>query len=88
VFLLKQFAKAKTDITGKWAVTFTKGDSLSRPAVGDWQQKGNTLRGTILTPTGDYRYLSGVVDGDSMQLSTFDGVHAFLLTAKLTATRK
>jgi thiol-disulfide isomerase/thioredoxin len=84
----KTLAKAKADITGKWAVTFTKGDNLSRPAIGDWQQKGNTLRGTILTPTGDYRYLSGVVDGDSMQLSTFDGVHAFLLTAKINSDQK
>jgi thiol-disulfide isomerase/thioredoxin len=85
---VKTVGKAKTDITGKWAVTFTKGDNLSRPAIGEWQQKGNTLRGTILTPTGDYRYLSGVVDGDSMQLSTFDGVHAFLLTAKINSDRK
>lgn len=79
---------AKTDITGRWAVSFTKGDSISRPAIGEWQQKGNTLRGTILTPTGDYRYLTGVVSGDSMQLSTFDGVHAFLLTAKINSDQK
>jgi thiol-disulfide isomerase/thioredoxin len=84
----KTIRPAKTDITGKWAVSFTKGDSISRPAIGDWQQKGNTLRGTILTPTGDYRYLSGVVNGDSMLLSTFDGVHAFLLTAKIDSDRK
>jgi peroxiredoxin len=74
---------AAADITGKWALTFTKGDELSRPAVGEWQQKGYTLRGTIMTPTGDYRYLSGLVKGDSLRLSTFDGAHAFLFTAKL-----
>jgi peroxiredoxin len=71
------------DITGRWAVTFTQGDELSKPAIGEWQQKGYTLRGTFLTPTGDYRYLSGVVDGDSLRLSTFDGSHAFLFTAKI-----
>lgn len=84
----KTIAKAKTDITGKWAISFTKGDEISKPAIGDWQQKGNTLRGTMLTPTGDYRYLSGVVNGDSMQLSTFDGVHAFLFTAKIYSDKK
>lgn len=71
------------DITGKWALTFTKGDELSRPAIGEWQQKGYTLRGTILTPTGDYRYLTGVVKGDSLRLTTFDGAHAYLFTAKI-----
>jgi peroxiredoxin len=77
-----------TDITGKWAITFTSGDSISKYAIGEWQQKGYTLRGTILTPTGDYRYLSGIVNGDSMKLSTFDGGHAFLFTAKINSNRQ
>ncbi len=75
---------AATNITGKWAVTFAKNKELYKPAIGEWQQKGNTLRGTFLTPTGDYRYLSGFISGDSMQLGTFDGAHAFLFTAKIT----
>ncbi len=79
---------AVTDITGRWAITFTKADNVSRPAIGEWQQKGNTLHGTILTPTGDYRYLSGVVNGDSMQLTTFDGAHAFLIVAKISSDKK
>jgi thiol-disulfide isomerase/thioredoxin len=79
---------AVADISGRWAVAFTTGDEISRPAVGEWQQKGNTLRGTFLTPTGDYRYLSGVVNGDSMKLSTFDGVHAFVFTAKINNDQK
>jgi len=78
----------KADITGRWAVTFTKADELSKPAIGEWQQKGYTLQGTMLTPTGDYRYLSGVVNGDSMQLSTFDGAHAFLFTAKVNSDQQ
>lgn len=78
---------AVADVTGRWAVTFTRENGTTRPAIGEWQQKGNTLRGTFLTPTGDYRYLSGVIDGDSMRLSTFDGVHVFLLTAKINNDR-
>lgn len=80
---IEQPIKAVTDITGRWAITFTKPDQKTRPAIGEWQQKGNTLRGTVLTPTGDYRYLTGTVSADSLQLSTFDGSHAFLLTAKI-----
>ena len=79
----QKLRSAVADISGKWAVTFTKADKVDRPGIGEWQQKGNTLHGTILTPTGDYRYLTGIVNGDSMQLSTFDGAHAFLLTAKI-----
>jgi thiol-disulfide isomerase/thioredoxin len=78
----------KTDITGKWAVTFTRPDKTTRPAIGEWQQKGYTVRGTVITPSGDYRYLSGVVNGDSLMLSTFDGSHAFLLTAKINSDRQ
>lgn len=84
----KPIKPAITDITGKWAVTFTKADKLSRPAIGEWQQKGNTLTGTMLTPTGDYRYLSGNVNGDSLELSTFDGSHAYLFTARINSDKK
>jgi thiol-disulfide isomerase/thioredoxin len=84
----EMLSPAITDITGRWAISFTKGDSLSKPAIGEWQQKGNTLRGTILTPTGDYRFLSGVISGDSIRLSTFDGGHAYLFTAKLNGNRQ
>ncbi len=84
----EKFAPATANITGRWAVSFTKGDQISKPAIGEWQQKGNTLRGTILTPTGDYRFLSGVVSGDSLRLTTFDGGHAYLFTARLNSDKQ
>lgn len=37
-----------------------------------------------MTETGDYRYLEGVVNGNQLQLSTFDGAHAFLFTGTVT----
>jgi len=41
--------------------------------------------GTILTPTGDYRFLSGAVFqyGRKLGLSVFDGAHAFLFIADI-----
>ncbi|CAN0606627.1 unnamed protein product, partial [Ectocarpus sp. 12 AP-2014] len=42
------------------------------------------VTGTFRTTTGDYRFLDGVMDGDSLKLSAFDGAHAFLFTAKVT----
>ena len=85
---LQTLKPAMADITGKWSVTFTENEALNKPGIGEWQQKGNTLRGTILTPTGDYRYLSGVVTGDSLKLSTFDGAHAYSFIAKLESGQK
>jgi thiol-disulfide isomerase/thioredoxin len=70
------------NVSGKWAVQFYKQGSEPEPAIGVFTQKDNKVTGSILTPTGDYRYLEGIVTGDSLVLSTFDGSHAFLLTAK------
>jgi thiol-disulfide isomerase/thioredoxin len=66
------------NISGKWSVRFFRVDGSPRPAIAEFTQKGNDLSGTFITPTGDYRYLKGVVNGDSLQLSTFDGSHAYL----------
>lgn len=78
----------KADITGKWQVTLTRPNGTQRPAIGEWQQKGNQLTGTFLAPSGDYRYLTGMVNGDSLQLSTFDGSHAFLFTAGINSANE
>ena len=72
------------DLSGRWKVRFgiedTTGKSLEY-AIGEFVQKGTHLSGTFMTETGDYRYLEGVVDGDQMKLSAFDGLHAFLFKA-------
>lgn len=73
----------KFDITGRWSVSFAGDTSVAYPSVAEFKQTGNKLTGTILTPTGDYRYLDGVVNGNEIQLSTFDGGHAFLFTATI-----
>lgn len=69
------------DFTGKYRVVFTD-ETDTTEAIGVFTQQGDSVTGTFLTPTGDYRYLQGnVVDGQ-MQLSTFDGNHAYIFTAK------
>ena len=45
-------------------------------------QQGDKLKGSFLTPSGDYRYLEGIVSGDSLYLSAFDGSHVYLFIAK------
>lgn len=79
-----RFAAATTsdvaNVAGKWDVTFYS-DKDSSQAVGVFTQNGNDLTGTFLTPTGDYRYLAGNVQGSEMKLSTFDGSHVYLFKA-------
>lgn len=76
-------AKPKRNVSGRWAVQFTGMSGKTRNAVGEFEQHGSRLTGTFLTASGDYRYLEGVVTGDSLKLSAFDGSHAFLFTAKV-----
>lgn len=68
------------DFTGKYAVTFTHEFDTTK-ALGIFKQQGDSVTGTFLTPTGDYRYLQGNVVNGLMQLSTFDGNHAYIFRA-------
>lgn len=73
------------DMTGIWEVNFIEGDDDDDyVGKGIFEQIGNQLTGTFRTTTGDYRYLEGVVDGDTFKLSVFDGAHAFLFKGKVT----
>lgn len=81
-------AGASVNMTGKWDVTFY-GEKDSSRAVGVFGQDGNELTGTFLTPTGDYRYLAGSVEGDRFSLSCFDGTNLYLFKGSVdTATRQ
>ncbi len=75
-------APAIKNISGKWSVKFA-GSKAGEFSVAELQQAGTKLSGTFLNPTGDYRYLEGVVTRDSLYLSCFDGGHAFLITGKI-----
>jgi thiol-disulfide isomerase/thioredoxin len=74
--------KANVDYTGKYSITFTN-EKDTTLAVGIFTQNDNEVKGTFLTPTGDYRYLQGNVINDTLKLSAFDGNHTFLFTATL-----
>ena len=76
---------ATFNVSGNWEAVFSqgvKGDEYV--AKGIFKQEGTKVTGTFRTATGDYRYLQGVMDGDELKLSTFDGAHAFLFTATVS----
>jgi len=86
----KRFIASSTatkNISGRWSVTFAT-NQPNELSVAELKQTGNTLSGTFLNPTGDYRYLEGIVTKDSLFLSCFDGGHAFLITAKIESVNK
>jgi thiol-disulfide isomerase/thioredoxin len=72
-------------ISGKWETVFSEGIVEDEyVALGIFNQVGNRVTGTFRTTTGDYRFLDGVLDGDQLKLSTFDGSHVYLFTATVT----
>jgi thiol-disulfide isomerase/thioredoxin len=73
------------DVSGRWAVKFIDDSGVPEVAVGEFSQSHDVISGTILTTTGDHRFLAGQVKGDEVYLSTFDGAHVFLYKAKITS---
>jgi len=73
----------KFNVTGRWNVQFVNDKQEKSTAMGEFKQVGNKLTGSFLTPTGDYRFLEGIVAGDSLQMTTFDGSHAFFFSAHI-----
>jgi thiol-disulfide isomerase/thioredoxin len=74
--------EASQNVTGNWEAVFSPKVAEDRYiAKGIFTQTDSKVTGTFRTTTGDYRYLEGVMDGNQMKLSAFDGAHAFLFTA-------
>jgi len=74
---------AKANVKGRWAVKFLDDTATEATSIAELWQQGNKLTGSILTPTGDYRYLEGIVTGTKLMMSGFDGSHAVLFTADI-----
>lgn len=68
------------DFGGKYQVTFIH-EADTTPAIALFNQTADSVSGTFLTPTGDYRYLQGNIVDDTLHLSTFDGNYAYLFSA-------
>lgn len=81
-----------SSFAGKWETHFNVGTNKAYNAIGLFSIANcwDKIYGTFLTETGDYRYLSGNVNNQdsTMELSCFDGSHAFLFKAKLNANGK
>ena len=72
----EQGAAPTVSLNGKWDIGVQR--NLNDPndinqTVGVFEQKGSRVTGTVLTVTGDYRYLDGQVTGNEFRLSSFSG---------------
>lgn len=78
--------KPAVNITGRWSVPFVS-DGKTDLTVGEFKQFGAKVTGTFLSTTGDYRFLEGVITGNNLYLSSFDGGHNYLFTAKVNGNK-
>lgn len=69
-----------------YQVTFSAKTENQYPAIGLFTRSQGQAYGTFLTETGDYRFLEGERNGDSLWLSCFDGIHLFLFNAQFSNT--
>jgi len=70
---------APIEVGSKWKMTINVGRNNEYEAVGLFNQMGNHVTGTIMTKVSDYRFFDGIVEGNTLEMSVFDGVHSFLL---------
>lgn len=71
------------DVAGRWEATLTDDEGKATKAVMALEQTHDRVTGTVMTPTGDHRFLEGQVRGDELQLSTFAGGLAYLYKLKV-----
>lgn len=83
----ERFPEKKKDpqinLTGKWSVTLIDEKNESTPGVVVFKQNGSHLTGSVLTPTGDYRYFEGYVSGSRFFAASFDGIFNYTISGNL-----
>jgi thiol-disulfide isomerase/thioredoxin len=72
---------SSNNFDGTWETTFYTQEGKETPAVGVFYAEEGVLKGTFLTKTGDYRFLDGYTEKDTMHLFTFDGNHIYKFKA-------
>jgi peroxiredoxin len=82
------YAKSSTDnadVDGTWDATFTNEKGETSKAILLFEQGHDRVTGSVMTPTGDHRFLEGQVHGEELQVSTFAGGLAYLYKLKVGA---
>jgi thiol-disulfide isomerase/thioredoxin len=78
-WLPEQISESSFNPADRWDVVLVSSDSSLTPAVAEFRTESDRIFGTILTTTGDYRFLEGQLSGENLKLSSFSGGAASLL---------
>jgi peroxiredoxin len=74
---------SKINVSGNWMADFWSDENTHSPGIGIFKQVGNSVTGTFLKTSGDYRFLQGNVSGDSLFMSYFDGSYCMQIRVKV-----
>lgn len=73
---------SSNDMDLRWEMTFERGAPNESKGLGLFEKIGEKVYGTVMTRTSDFRYFEGILDGDSIKMSSFDGAHAFMILGR------
>jgi peroxiredoxin len=71
-------------IDGKWDILFTSEGNDTAHNVGIFKTEGKIVTGSILTNSGDLRFLEGALTATGTQLSAFSGLSPYLVDVDFT----
>jgi thiol-disulfide isomerase/thioredoxin len=77
------FGKPTAQFNGTWSVTLKEEDGKEAKGVVILSHIKNKLHGTIMSPTGDYRYFEGFVNGEFFEAASFDGVYNYVFKGRV-----
>lgn len=66
-------AAVSEDVLGIYRLDFSPNTAEERSALAHLRTEGDKVFGSVMTETGDYRFLEGGIENDVAQISTFDG---------------
>lgn len=76
--------EADASIAGRWSAVIRRDGTIdSTLAVGEFRQTGAQVSGTFLTNVGDYRFLSGEMEGNTFSMSAYAGAAPMLFEGTL-----
>jgi len=79
---LKKYNKTQKKLNEKFKIHFND-SGREYTGLGVFKTKDDIIKGTILTQSGDYRYLEGTIEGDKFVMSGFDGGYAIVIHGKI-----
>lgn len=73
-------------LKGYWRMDFNPGSDDGGSGLAYFEIVDGEVHGTVMTSTGDYRYLQGSAAAGKLNFSAFDGAHLFHFEAELFDT--